>query len=80
MPCTKCASTNQRSFNSEIAVAFRGIENVSRAPVYVCQEISVCVDCGHVELDLPPAKLEQLKQGMLGPSSRRFGQDGSVDS
>jgi hypothetical protein len=81
MPCKKCASSNQRSFKSEMTIAFRESENVNRAPVYFSQDVAVCLDCGHLELSLPPAKLEQLKQEAMGPDSRRgFGQDGSVNS
>jgi hypothetical protein len=81
MSCKKCASSSQRSFKSEMSIAFREHENVNRAPVYICQDILVCLDCGYIELSLPPAKLEQLKQEAPGPDSqRRFSQDGSVDS
>ena len=62
MPCKKCASSNERSFKSEMTLAFRELENVNRAPLYVSQDISVCLDCGHIELTLPPAKLEQLNK------------------
>ena len=81
MSCKKCASTNQRSFNSEMTIAFRELENVNQAPVYFSQDVVVCLDCGHLELNLPPAKLEQLKQEASGPDSRRSSvQSGSVDS
>jgi hypothetical protein len=81
MSCRKCASSNQRIFKSEMTIAFREHENVNQAPVYVCQDISVCLGCGHIELALPPAKLDQLKQEALGPNSRsRSAQKGSVDS
>jgi hypothetical protein len=69
MSCKKCASGNQRSFKSEMAIAFREHENVNRAPVYFSQDIAVCLDCGYLELNLPPAKLEQLKQDASGPAS-----------
>jgi len=62
MPCKKCASSNERSFKSEMTLAFREPEDVDRAPLYVSQDISVCLDCGHIELTLPAAKLERLKQ------------------
>jgi hypothetical protein len=62
MSCKKCASSNERSFKSEMTLAFPELENVDRAPLYVSQDISVCLDCGHIELTLPSAKLEQLKQ------------------
>jgi hypothetical protein len=71
MSCRKCASNNERSFKSEMTVAFRELENVDRAPLYVSQDISVCLDCGHIELTLPPAKLEQLKQETLKQHKQR---------
>jgi hypothetical protein len=71
MSCKKCASGNERSFKSEMTLAFRELENVDRAPLYVSQDISVCLDCGHIELALSPAKLEQLKQEALKQHERR---------
>jgi hypothetical protein len=81
MFCGKCRSSNQRGFKSELTVAFRDLANVNRSPVYVSQDISICLDCGHVELTVPRTQLEQLKQEKLEPDSRRrTGQDGSLDS
>jgi hypothetical protein len=71
MSCRKCASNYERSFKSEMTVVFRELENVDRAPLYVSQDISVCLDCGHMELTLPPAKLEQLKQETLKQHKQR---------
>jgi hypothetical protein len=71
MSCRKCASNNERSFKSEMTLAFREPENVDRAPLYVSQDISVCLDCGHIELTLPSAKLEQLKQEALKQHQQR---------
>ena len=71
MSCRKCASNNERSFKSEMTLAFREPENVDRAPLYVSQDISVCLDCGHIELTLPSAKLEQLKQEALKQQQKR---------
>jgi hypothetical protein len=71
MSCGKCASNNERSFKSEMTVAFRELENVDRAPLYVSQDISVCLDCGHIELTLPSAQLEQLKQEALKQHKQR---------
>jgi len=70
MSCKKCASNNERSFKSELTLAFRELENVDQAPLYFSQDISVCLDCGHIELTLPPAKLEQLKQEPLKQHKR----------
>ena len=71
MSCKKCASNNERSFKSELTLAFRELENVDRAPLYVSQDISVCLDCGHIELTLPPAKLEQLTREELKQDKQR---------
>ena len=65
MACKKCASSNERSFKSEMTLAFRELENVDQAPLYLSQDISVCLDCGHIEFTLPSAKLEQLKHEAL---------------
>jgi hypothetical protein len=53
MPCRKCASSDERSLKSEMTIAFRELEDVDRAPLYVRQDISVCLNCGRIELTLP---------------------------
>jgi hypothetical protein len=71
MSCKKCASNNERSFRSELTLAFRELENVDQAPLYFSQDISVCLDCGHIELTLPSAKLQHLKQEALKQHKQR---------
>jgi hypothetical protein len=71
MSCKKCASNNERSFKSELTLAFRELENVDQAPLYFSQDISVCLDCGHIELTLPSAKLQHLKQEALKQHKQR---------
>lgn len=81
MACNKCASTKQRNFRSEISISFGELKNINRSPIYLCQDVSVCLECGHLELTLPHAKLELLKETAVGPNSRRgSGQDGTVGS
>ena len=75
MSSKKRASSNERSFQSEMTLAFRELENVDQAPLYVSQDISVCLDCGHIELTLPSEKLEQLKhEGLQQHKQRRSAQ------
>ena len=62
MACKNCSSSNERTFQSELTVTCSEFENLSRAPVYVCQAISICLDCGHTELAIPREELEQLKR------------------
>ncbi len=70
MSCKKCASPNERTFKSEMTFAFREYENVNQLPVYICQDISVCLSCGHLELASPPAKNEQLKHRVGRPHAQ----------
>jgi hypothetical protein len=67
MSCNKCASKNERTFKSEFVLNFREVENLSRGPVYVCQDVVVCLECGHSELTIPRQELERL----TGPSRER---------
>ncbi len=62
MICEKCQSRNRKTFKAELVTTFIELENVNQAPVYLCQDIRVCLDCGHTEITFPVAKLEHLKR------------------
>jgi hypothetical protein len=62
MSCNKCASENQQSFKSEFVLNFHEVENLDRGPVYLCQDVMVCLDCGHAELTVPRKELDELAQ------------------
>jgi hypothetical protein len=62
--CRDCASERQQIFSAELTLAFPGIERVNFAPIYICGDSLVCLDCGYTELVIPTTKLEQLKKGM----------------
>jgi hypothetical protein len=62
--CKDCASERQQIFSGELTIAFPGIERVNFAPVYICADSLVCLDCGYTELVIPATKLEQLKKVM----------------
>ena len=70
MVCKACSSENQQNFSGEMSVAFSGIETLNLSPVYVCQKILVCLDCGYAELVFPATELEQLREGMERFSSK----------
>ncbi|MGB7731266.1 MAG: hypothetical protein WBL50_24815 [Candidatus Acidiferrum sp.] len=59
-----CLSENQHEFSGELSVAFDGLQRINLAPVYICQKILVCLDCGHTELVIPTPELERLRKGM----------------
>jgi len=76
--CNKCACSNQRRFSGELTVSFSQLKNVNLAPIYVPQDVLICLDCGHIELSLPAKKLEQLKQGAC--EAHTPGDAGSINS
>jgi hypothetical protein len=81
MACRKCGSANDRSFKAELTAAFKEIESLNRSPVYMSQEILICLDCGHTELTFPTKALEQLQRtsAVRNTLSKSSG-DGSSDS
>jgi hypothetical protein len=38
------------------------MKNLNVSPIYLSQEILVCLDCGFAELLVPPAELQELKR------------------
>ena len=60
--CRVCESENLSRFAGELTASSLSIENVKAEPVYVCQEVLVCVDCGFAELIIPPQELEKFKR------------------
>jgi hypothetical protein len=81
MACRKCASANDRSFKAEVTAAFKEIESLNQAPVYMSQDILICLDCGHTELTFPPKALELLQRTSSGRNSQsKSRQSGSPDS
>jgi hypothetical protein len=64
MACKKCGSAAQRSFPSDHTVNFPGIARLKVSPVYISQDLLVCLDCGFSEMAIPTAELDQLNRGM----------------
>jgi hypothetical protein len=64
MTCKKCASTGQQYFPSELTVSFPGRERLNLSPIYICENVLFCLDCGYTELVIAPTVLEKLRQGM----------------
>jgi hypothetical protein len=61
MSCKKCTSANERIVNAELTMSLTELRNVTEAPVYVGQRITVCLDCGHTEVTIPSEQLEKLR-------------------
>jgi hypothetical protein len=50
MPCKRCASVAQQDIAGELSVVFPGVERLKLSPVYINQNILVCLDCGFTEM------------------------------
>lgn len=70
MGCNKCASENQRTFKCECVLNFHEFENLDRGPVYLSENMLVCLDCGHSEIVIPKKELDRLA---VDPGSRKQG-------
>jgi hypothetical protein len=64
MACKKCTSLAQQEFPGELNVNFPGVQRLNLSPVYICQHIFVCLDCGFTELVIPGPELDRPKKGM----------------
>jgi hypothetical protein len=80
MSCNKCTSKNEQTFKSEFVLNFHEVENLSRGPIYVCEDIVVCLDCGHSEVSIPRQELARLKESSHEPSRGGSHSDSSISS
>jgi len=62
MACKACASVNVQKLAGELSASFPDLEAAKVPPIYVCQDLTVCLDCGFAELVIPADTLEQLNK------------------
>lgn len=72
MVCKICASANLQRLTGELSASSPDLKRAVLPPIYVCQEVMVCLDCGFAELFIPIPELDRLKQvkEASSPSSR----------
>jgi hypothetical protein len=61
--CKGCGSANLQRLKGELSASFPDLKRASLPPIYICQEVTVCLDCGSAELVIPLPELERLKKG-----------------
>jgi hypothetical protein len=75
MTCKHCGAAKQEVLQGDISLAFPGIKRVKQAPVYLCPQIQICLDCGAAVFFIPAQELELLRKGMTSfDSSAETGQ------
>lgn len=62
MTCRRCASHVLNEFSAELAIHFPGWEGLEKPAVWAFPRLTVCLDCGLVDFELPPEQLAQLIQ------------------
>jgi hypothetical protein len=61
MACKNCGSENLQVLTGELSTSPRYAKGASLLPVYVCQDVVVCLECGFAELIIPTVELQQLR-------------------
>ena len=51
--CTSCGSDNLGNLSGELALHFRGLQNIDKPAVFVFQDVVVCLDCGASNFQIP---------------------------
>lgn len=64
MLCKACGSDKQAKFTAEIAVHILGLNNLDKPHLFVFPEISVCMNCGNAEFNVPESQLRMLANEM----------------
>lgn len=59
--CKACGSEQVQKLDGELTASLADLKRLRASPVYVCQGILVCLDCGFAELVIPPSELQSLK-------------------
>ena len=69
MACKVCQSENAQKFEGELTASLPDLKSLRVPPLYVCQSVLVCLDCGFAELVIPPSELQALKKAKAASGS-----------
>jgi len=67
--CKACKSENLLKLAGELTASLPDLKSAHVPPVYVCQDVLACLDCGFAELYIPPGQLNLLKLKGAAPDS-----------
>ena len=63
MPCRACRSDKVRQLKGELTASCPTLEELKVPPIYVSEDVIVCLDCGFAELLIPLGALQVLQKG-----------------
>jgi hypothetical protein len=62
MACKICNRENLQKLDGELTASLPTPSGMNIPPIYVCQSLLVCLDCGFAELVIPPTELLSIKK------------------
>ena len=69
MACKACNSQNLQRLDGELTASLPNLKALNVSPIYVCQSVVVCLDCGFAELVIPTSELLSLKNAKAASGS-----------
>lgn len=69
MACKVCNSENLQKLDGELTASLSNLKALKVPPVYICQSLVVCLDCGFAELVIPTTELQSLKKAKAASGS-----------
>jgi len=69
MACKACHSENLQKLDGELTASLPTLKALKVPPIYVSQNILVCLDCGFAELVIPRTELLSLKNAKAASGS-----------
>jgi hypothetical protein len=69
MSCLSCGSVRNRLFNGEVAIHFPGFDGLNKPIVWVFPNLTVCLDCGQAQFNIPDRELQILMTGCAATKS-----------
>ena len=69
MACKACHSENLQKLDGELTASLPTLKALKVPPIYVSQNIVVCLDCGFAELVIPRTELLSLKNAKAASGS-----------
>jgi hypothetical protein len=67
--CKPCKSKQLRKLEGELTLSLADQKALKVLPVYICQSVLVCLDCGFAVVIIPPGELQSLKKEITTPGA-----------
>lgn len=62
MACKACGSENSQKLDGELTASLPSLKALKIPPIYVCDSVVICLDCGFAQLVIPTTELQSLKK------------------